>query len=99
MLDKVNRQVSNIQQELKNVQQATSMEGYKAKRYRKAESTLLGRKRLVVRGPNHPMGAYVVLPEKWTPKKTWPLFVAIVGANCSYRTSGARETRSGSRGL
>jgi hypothetical protein len=58
--------------------------GYKAGKYSGAEQALAGNGGLVVRGRDHLLQATVVLPDGWTAKKTWPMFVSIVGANCAY---------------
>jgi hypothetical protein len=59
-------------------------EGYRSGRYKAAEQALAKNGGIVVRGSRHPLQAYVVLPAAWSPKKKWPIFVAIVGANCAY---------------
>lgn len=59
-------------------------EGSKAGKYRAAEQALAQNGGLVVQGPDHLLQSYVVLPDGWNAKKTWPMFVAIVGANCAY---------------
>jgi hypothetical protein len=58
--------------------------GYGAGKYKTAEQAIASNGGLVVRGRDHLLQALVVLPEGWTAKKTWPMFVAIVGANCAY---------------
>ena len=63
---------------------AVDPEGTKAGKYRAAEQALAQNGGLVVQPIEHLMQSYVVLPEGWNAKKTWPMFVAIVGANCAY---------------
>ncbi len=72
-------------------------DGYKAGKYKSAEQTLVKNGGLVVQGQEHPMQAYVVLPDDWTPKKTWPLFVSIAGANCAYDSLLAELTKKAAK--
>lgn len=72
-------------------------DGYKGGKYAPAETALARNGGIVVRGRDHIMQAYVVLPDGWTAKKTWPLFVAIVGANCAYQSLLEELTRAASK--
>jgi hypothetical protein len=60
--------------------------GYTSGKYQPAEKAILQEDgALVVRAPEHQLQACVVLPEGWSPKKKWPMFVASIGPNFAHR--------------
>jgi hypothetical protein len=59
--------------------------GYTSGKYQLAEKAILQEDgALVVRAPDHQLQARVVLPEGWSPKKKWPMFVAFIGPNFAH---------------
>lgn len=62
-------------------------EGYAGKKYTTAEELLVKKEGgITVQGRDHYLQALVRLPADWSPKKKWPMVVAVVGANCAYRS-------------
>ncbi len=54
----------------------------------------------LIRHPDHPMVGYVSLPKGWTPKKKWPVLVAVDGAGSGFRGRANNFTKTrGSRGF
>jgi hypothetical protein len=72
-------------------------EGYQKGKYKNAEKALASQGGIIVRGRDHLMQAYVAVPEGWSPKKTWTMFVGIVGANCMYEREFGQMKEKGAR--